>query len=207
MKKLVETVKAHDKIKVTKIVTFADNQAVNFFKKQGFRKLNHMQQFSFKDKVEIYSRATQMQLEFMKWDIYEKPCERETRSSCKKIECDTDDSRSKSEKKKDITGSAKKDVESQNSDGKKSPAASQKEGGPLKKSLFESAQASELKGTNQSSPKDSKFGFQEDQTNDSDLVSNSNMFTDSQSDDQKENVIKAEKHKIEREMNALLEAQ
>lgn len=43
MKKLVETVKTHNKIKVTKIVTFADNQAVNFFKKQGFRRLNHMQ--------------------------------------------------------------------------------------------------------------------------------------------------------------------
>ena len=40
MNKLVEIVKANSKIKVTKIVTFADNLAINFFKKQEFKKMS-----------------------------------------------------------------------------------------------------------------------------------------------------------------------
>lgn len=58
MNKLVETVKANEKIRVTKIVTFADNLAINFFKKQQFKKMSQMQKFSFKDKIEVYQRAT-----------------------------------------------------------------------------------------------------------------------------------------------------
>ena len=84
MNKLVETVKANEKIRVTKIVTFADNLAINFFKKQQFKKMSQMQKFSFKDKIEVYQRATQMQLEFMKWDIYEQPIEAKTRSALKR---------------------------------------------------------------------------------------------------------------------------
>ena len=43
-----------------------------------------MQRFTFKDKIEIYQRATQMQLEFMKWDIYETIYESKTRSASKR---------------------------------------------------------------------------------------------------------------------------
>lgn len=62
MAKFIEFVKKLD-VGVTKIVTYADNRAIKFFKKFQFFKLSERQQAMVRDKIEMYSLATLMAYE------------------------------------------------------------------------------------------------------------------------------------------------
>jgi len=45
-------------------VTYADNRAVEFFKKNGFAKLKGPKKYGFKNQIEEYKQATLMAFEF-----------------------------------------------------------------------------------------------------------------------------------------------